>query len=159
MRQPKGQAQPLIPRGRWVWGSHTEKNAAMAAQKGTHTQSLTQSSMGHTHMPRHNEDRQLAYAGQDTRPGAARCHGPAPGLPSSGHAQAQTPFLLQGSPSRAVCTQTFPPSSGVIWTQTQFSLCTLRLPRSGSGGQGLESPQRATPGLRGSQTPQSSPRT
>lgn len=82
-------------------------------------------------MPRHNEDRQLAHAGQDIH--LRHCplswtifmyslFWPCPG------SDTLPPPAQEGSPSRAVCTQAIPPSSGVIWTQTQFSLCTLQLP-------------------------------
>lgn len=71
--------------------------------------------------------------------------------PSFGHAQDQTHSGLhfpapsqEGSPSRAVCFQAVPPSSGITCTQAQFPCYPA--PPLGPGEGGLESPHRTTLG-------------
>lgn len=66
--------------------------------------------------------------------GTVRCPGPPPHTRSGLHFPAPA---QEGSPSRAVCFQVIPPSSGVTCTQAQFTYYPA--PPLGQGEGGLES--------------------
>lgn len=145
--------------------THRDKHIDDCSEKEAHIQSLTQSEERGTHIHPdametdtwHTRARTQAYP-----PGTAQCHGPAPSACSSGHIQAQTPSGLP------CCLPDEEGSAGPFALKSPLSVqgsSRLRLsspymscssPRSQGEGQGLESPQRATPSLRGSQIPQSS---
>lgn len=139
-------------------GSHTETNTSLTPQRGRHTYSHSHRTRreAHTQTPRHNGDRHLAHTGRDTSTTPRHCpmSWTSSKCPSSGHIQAQTPSGLlchlpdeEGSvgPFALKPSLSVQGSSGLRFSSPYMSCSS---PRSQGEGQGLESPQRATPSLR-----------